>query len=46
MPGKPVLILRQPGEVIMRRCKDREEALAELKDLPRGPHFDYEIRER
>jgi hypothetical protein len=44
LPSKRVVILRQPGGVVMRRCATRTEALAELKDLPRG--YSYEIREQ
>jgi hypothetical protein len=44
LPSKRMVILRQLGGVVMRRCATRTEALAELKNLPRG--YSYEIREQ
>ena len=34
LAGKRVLIVKQPGEIIMRRCPDRAAAHAELEDMP------------
>jgi hypothetical protein len=45
LPGRRVLILKQPGDIVMRRCSDRVAALAELEDMPPASGYRYEIRE-
>jgi hypothetical protein len=45
IPTKRVLIVRQPGDVVMRRCPNRAAAVVELQDLPRGSGYRYEIRD-
>lgn len=45
IPDKRVLIVRQPDEVVMRRCRNRAAARAELRDLPCRPGYRYEIRD-